>query len=733
MLRVWPVLLVVVIPGLPGAAAAKESPFNVDFFCGWGGYYRPMEWTPVEIGIGSTLSEPFGGAVIMSAPQDGLNTLNVTHRFVLTPDLYLHLPLVTKFAFAADSCNVRLVEAGGERLGRPVWEEKYYLWGRSTQNRTLTAVTESDMLIGHIGGSRFGLLRLPTQSFCYSQKRQGKVYLGDKLPRMAPWDWTGFVSLDLLILYDPDWNEFNPRQLEAVAQWVSNGGKLLLIMGTHPLAATNPIAQVLPVEVGQIRQTVVDSALLAKWELVSGEDETVACWPLAQKPGALVCEVETGDANDCVFATGYAGFGRAGVLAFDPSTLTEKHRLNSSQFWIGRIRAVLGDSGNPQADTTSKPRTSPYEVSVVESFRTIIFVGDANSTASNQNTDYYEIGLAQAASNAVMDYLYKGIRPLSIWWVILLLSVLAVLLGPVDYIVLKRKDRLPLTWVTCAFWIVVFTVGAYYGVQFLRSGDLELRVVSVLDGIEDRGPVWSTDYCGLFAPRSAEYRLKDLSESQWWSGIAPTQESIWSYQRESSARRIYCRQEDGENWPTSLPVNIWTIQCLLNESVAERLPFTADVQPRGDEIVVTISNQSDAPILNGYVLLGDKGGIRLDGVGPHAGREFRGSLGRLDAWQSYDTQRLRSSYSGRGPSRDSQAFKREDAFFAQGCLQRTRAIDAYLARGAAVVCVEYKQAPLSFGVDARFCRYDHIQLARLVVFPKEDDREPGNDKNSESQ
>ncbi|GAH84342.1 unnamed protein product, partial [marine sediment metagenome] len=67
----------------------------------------------------------------------------------------------------------------------------------------------------------------------------------------------------------------------------------------------------------------------------------------------------------------------------------------------------------------------------------------------------------------------------------------------------------------------------------------------------------------------------------------------------------------------------------------------------------------------------------------------------------------------------SEKFKHQDAFFAQGCLQRTRAINAYLAHGAAVVCAEYDQAPVSFAVDDRSCKYDHIQLARLVVFPKE--------------
>ena len=97
------------------------------------------------------------------------------------------------------------------------------------------------------------------------------------------------------------------------------------------------------------------------------------------------------------------------------------------------------------------------------------------------------IGVAQSAANQVMNYLFelRQMQPLSIWWIILTLATLAVLLGPVDYWVLKRLDKQPFTWLTSAAWIAVFTAGAYYGVQWLRAGAMELRAVTVVDGIVD--------------------------------------------------------------------------------------------------------------------------------------------------------------------------------------------------------------------------------------------------------
>lgn len=720
MMRLRIISVMVFVWAAGGALRAEDSKFNVDSFFGWGDCYRPMEWTPVEIGVGSTLEKPLGCVIEISAAQDGLNTMSVRHGFVLTPDVPANLPLVTKFAFAADRCSIRLFKFANGRQGREIYEEKRDFWGQHPGDRTVKAITEEDMLIGHIGARRFGLLNLSKQAVSQAPRRQGRVYTGYKNINMAPYDWTGYVSLDCLVLYDPDWSRFDREQLEAISQWVSNGGRLLLVLGTNPIATNNPIMEMLPVRLGQTKQTTVDPDLLKKFDLGSDVPEIIACWPLEAKAGVELCEEDRCVAKDCVFAASNVGFGRVGVLGFDPGTLSDEQRARSSRFWVGRIKAVIEDSHTPD---------NPYRGGggMTNSVRIMRFEENAEQSNKNQqHYDRYEIGLAQSANNAVMNYLYKGIRPLSISWVILLLVGLAILLGPVDYIALKRLGRLPLTWVTCTFWIVVFTVFSYYGVQYLRSGDLEMRVVTILDGIENEQTVWSTDYCGLFAPRSAEYRLKDLGDNQWWSGIAPTQQNLWSYQRDMGGRKIYCEQKDGRNQPWSLPINIWTIQCLMNESALKKGPLGARVSRKEQEVSVTVKNESDAAIIDGFVLFDGRMGMRFERtVEAGSTEQFSGKLRRMDAWQNNDLNRLRNSYHDYRSSGGAGTLRREDAYFAQGVLQRTRAIDTYLAHGAAVVCVEYEDAETSFKVDARGCAYDHIQLARLVVFPKEDGEDTG--------
>jgi hypothetical protein len=207
--------------------------------------------------------------------------------------------------------------------------------------------------------------------------------------------------------------------------------------------------------------------------------------------------------------------------------------------------------------------------------------------------------------------------------------------------------------------------------------------------------------------------------------MSPTQESIWAYNRELGGRKIYCYQHDGGNLPYSLPINIWTIQCLLNESPLEKLPFDAQVERSGNEVIMNINNESDATILGGYAIFANDRGVHFDSVPAKNDRKFQKQLHTIRLWGGSDFQKYRQYYDPR--QRRSGRFKNEDAFFAQGSLQRTQTIAAYLARGAAVICVYYDQAPVSFAFKKRSCKYDHIQLARLVVFPGEQKEETGND------
>ncbi len=729
------IISLIVAASVSSVGAAKIE-FNVDFACGWDSYYRPMEWTPVEIGVDSDLTEPFAGTFTLSARQDGLNTLHVVRSFVLTPEVQQNLPMVSKIGFGMGTCDLAIRDA----RGRVQWEYSVEMWDQTSQVQLLRPIQEQDLLIGVIGQAQFGLLRLPRDAACVSDRGMGKVWVGRKVSHAVPRDWTGFVSLDVLVLYDPDWSLLHHESLQAIGEWVSNGGTLLLILGQHPLSRTNPLSEIVPVQIGEPRTHEIASDVLAQWALDSDSVESVTTWPLSPKPDALLTHQVRDTEGGYLYCLGCVGFGKVAVLSVDPSQLSDQQAGRTASFWVKQIGDCLEDG--PGARVPASVRRSPTDrvTALIQSRlgrqiagrkgRTIALSRDASIASGRRQDDRYRISVAQSAGNQVMEFLYQlsQMKPLSIWWVILILTMLALLLGPVDYFVLKRLDRLPYTWLTSMGWIVIFTVGAYYGVQTLRGGRMQLRAISVIDGIADSDCAWATYYTGLFAPRSADYRLEELGPRQWWSGMAPSQEQLSAYRREAAMRQIYCVQQDGGNLPVSVPINIWTVQSLLAEMPLEAMPFAIAVVPDGDGLKVELTNRSTCPILTGFVLL-EEAFVDLPYVSPGATREFRAPKKPFNPWATTGPEPPKRVLPGRqfGSVATMMDFRYPkplagadfNPFYAQGTLDRTLAMHAYLRLGAALACVQFEKAPVPFGIENRSYDVTHIQLARQIVFPKD--------------
>ena len=688
-------------------AAAEEPLLNVDIWIGWDNCYRPMEWTPVTIGITGRLARAFDGLVTVRGPQDEMTNMTVSDTFVLTPGQPQHIPLVTKLAFAADKCEVRIVDRGSNRTVASIKRELFRSGGFGNRQRGLKVVERNDLFIGAVGARPFGLPGLPRYSNCQTSGQSGQVYLASELVRMMPWDWTGYASLDLLILCNLRWEQMTPRQCQALAQWVSNGGKLLVVLGANALPAKHPIRTLLPFSIGKEVQIPLDANTLDDMGAVVDDARPVTVRPLAARPGAVVLAKENLFTEHMLFGRALVGFGQVGVLATDFAALKVRHEDRAAKFWVARIGAMLGDGGSRRG------------------WRGIEFHEGGEADEDDNNLYHHEISPAAQSSNAVLQHLLDipELRPLHIGWVILLLALLAVLLGPVDYLVLKRMDRQPLTWVTSAACIVLFTVGAYYGVHALRSGEMQVRSVSVLDAIQGQPVTWDTTYAGLFAPRSDEYRLDGLRPDQWWSGTAPIEENLYAYGRKLATREIYCVQRDGSNLPASLPINIWTMQCLMNESPQPQAPIRVRIDPGRDRTTVRVVNLADRPILRGVVYFSDGREKSFDAV---AAKDRRILTVPNDARVSSRRRRrarkrretaygLPYEYSGHSSfGRD-----RNAAYLARGVAQRTRGISAYLKHGAAVVQVEYDQSPVGFTVVDKDCTYNHIRLVRVVVLPEE--------------
>lgn len=688
-----------VLLGMTAAASARPA-LNVDFAIGWAGRYRPQCWTPVEITIYDQTGEPFQAMLTFRVQQDDLTEMTIRRPIAVTPGVPLKVRLAAKVAFMADKCEVRIDEGRGQWR----WKETYDLVAYGPRRRDAgTQVAAGDVLIGVVGRATSGMVALAEQAEVKNDAsaerdrvhipspawvddndasaERCQVHVVAKSPGLLPIDWAGYEALDVLVLHDPDWSRIGPQEADAICQWVRRGGRLMIVLGRHVLPDDHLLARLLPFKVDRPQWIAMSEDTLSAWPGPSSGPRRVQSW-LPADAGAS--RLWTAAPVGAICADGLVGFGHVGVVGFDPEVLMGDRGEDQTDFWMARFNELLGAKKLARRE--------------------------ADHDRIGHNPYQYRLGAQQDGAEAVLNYLtgIDELRPLSIWAVVVLLVSLTILVGPVDYFVLKRLGRLPLTWLTVSIWLALFTVGAYYGVAALRAGKMQLRVVSVLDGVagDDRG--WSTTYCGLFAAESDQYQLTGLTRKQWWSGATLTEGGHTFGYGSEGTREIDCLQHGGGNLPTRLPVNIWTMQYLLAESPVEAMPFTAEVTRRGDTIDVRIVNHAEVAIRNGSVCFADMPSdieLEIGRVAPGAAKEFLGTSPGISGGTA--VWRTNGGHGGDAICR------------AEGSYGRTQAMGEYLARGAVIVKVEFDEAPLPFHVAGHEYTTHHVQLARLVVFPKE--------------
>jgi hypothetical protein len=661
------------------AWSAEEPDLDVTFKPGWDNSYRPERWMPLSFIVVSKFKKPVAVRLSVFGQQDSMTNMTIDHDFVVTPEVPANVPMVTKLRHNFSNFDVSIQ---ADKVRRVKWNSQIGGLSYSADNSiSLDAIPVQDLLIGLCGAGQTGLLKLPEHLTIEGASENGRsrVHVKEKVLNLLPWDWTGYDCLDLLILHDPEWSQMNEVQARAIAAWINNGGKLLLVLGSHPLPRDHVLAKMLPFVIGPARDVALGQSQISNWEMQHAAKRSFTCWTL---PAAKGWKTLTVNDNVPYFSRGLVGFGTVGVLAFAPSELLGTEP--GGKFWCG----ILKEFDSRCSLSSSEGDTS------------------SNSQAGYNRYEQYDLGDTIDSANAVLTHLQSipEMRPLSIWWIISLLTVLALVLGPLDYFVLKRLDRLPLTWITSTSVIVLFSVGAYYGVEKIRGGLMQVRAVTVTDAVQGQpNSCWSTTMCGIFAPSSDSYRLAGPKGNQWWSALSPHRNKMeysYSGDRQDAARNIYCSQQDGGNIPSALPINIWSMQCLQAETQSPASPLGAKVELGANrQVKVTLENRGDETLSDVFIRVpysaSDVCCMYFGGVPPHSTKEFNGqaSPDSLSGWP----------------------WGIVEAFGTQGVSARTNAINQYYKQGAVVILARFTDAALPFSVENRKGNVDHIQFVRLVV------------------
>jgi hypothetical protein len=278
------------------------------------------------------------------------------------------------------------------------------------------------------------------------------------IPEDLPQRVEGWNMLDRIVWQDVDATRLSPEQLDSLRGWVANGGRLVIAGGTagpRSLAALPDV--LLPYRPTAITDIAPASLAGLLGEIPDGATDLPA---LSGELAAGRALVTVGDGLVVAAERPY-GLGQVTLLGFDPAA----EWIAGSDASDGLWRRLL------------PPRTSGG----------LVF-SDDNMLVS-----------------AVSQLPSLALPPIT--GMIALLGAYILLIGPVNYLVLRRLDRREWAWLTMPLLIVAFTAGAFGFGAALRGNDVIVNEVAIVSGAPGATDGSAQVYVGIFSPSRGRYQV----------------------------------------------------------------------------------------------------------------------------------------------------------------------------------------------------------------------------------
>jgi len=358
-----------------------------------------------------------------------------------------------------------------------------------------------------------------------------------------PDQWFGYETADLIVLATGGSSDefltklfgddfFKPKR-DALREYVSRGGKLVISVGSKldvlntpafktflPLVATPERVDVLPLNFtlrSGIETELKNPARLKK----DGEGN-----PLKDKDGN---SLPPAPGDPFRVAKLRPKPGTAPPLCLSP----EPAKNPMSQFagntlplvvqvplGLGRITVVAFDlDASPFRDNDKRPEFWDWLIRKAGSEKSAIPPEkyDPNVLAAGVNPTASEDGITYALRQHVDTF--DGVPVISFGWVALFIVLYTLLIGPVEYLFLKKVlGRLELTWITFPIIVLSVSAGAYFTAYAIKGKDLRVNKIDVVDIDVGGGRVYGHSWFTVFSPRIDNYTVGIEPKEPWGYG-----------------------------------------------------------------------------------------------------------------------------------------------------------------------------------------------------------------------
>ncbi|MFO1513968.1 MAG: hypothetical protein U1F83_13795 [Verrucomicrobiota bacterium] len=215
------------------------------------------------------------------------------------------------------------------------------------------------------------------------------------------------------------------------------------------------------------------------------------------------------------------------------------------------------------------------------------------------NTDF-NAGYGHSADGifgAMIDS--RQVHKLPVGWLLLLLLVYLLVIGPFDRFWLKRINRPMLTWITFPCYVVFFSGLIYFIGYRLRAGDSEYNEIHLVDVLRngERAELRGRTYASIYSPANAAYAMRSELKYSTFRGEF---QAMGGGQNLSKADILLT----GDNFKAEVFVPVWTSQLYVNDWWhSGTMPFVVSLKPSPDGWSVLVSNQSGKAVADARLVV----------------------------------------------------------------------------------------------------------------------------------
>ena len=368
----------------------------------------------------------------------------------------------------------------------------------------------------------------------------------------------GWSGLDRLIWQDVDSTNLSSGQIAALKTWLAGGGRLIIVGGTAGARSLSAFPdEILPF----IPVATIDAPPSAISGLVRGAPADAADVP------ALAGDLARGFAlasvgGQAIAAEAPYGSGAVALIGVDPTAS-----------WLGESKST-----EDLWQRLLPPRTGSSAV-----------LADDSQLVS---------AVSQLPSLALPP----------IGGLLLLLGAYILLIGPINYLVLRRLDRREWAWVTMPVLIVVFAVGAYAFGSLLRGTDVLLNQIAIVRGAPGATEGEAQVYIGIFSPGRGTYDIDVPGGALLGSPI------VGDFSGDGSPMDVL---QGDPSRVRNLSVGFGSLRTIRAVTAVAVPLVEVDVRLENGKLVGTITNRSDIRLERPAIVLG--GGVAvLDDLEPGA-------------------------------------------------------------------------------------------------------------------